>query len=86
MPMSYSAGAQSMLHSAQLRGEGRKLASLCCGFESVYIKAVQGVSVETLRIAASYASSKALDDMWYHAPPFHAPAPSTNSWYQTKNV
>lgn len=77
MPMLYSAGAQSMLHLAQLRGEG---------FESVYIKAVQGVSVETLRIAASYTSSKGVDDAWYHARPFHAPAPSTNPQYQTKKV
>lgn len=65
----HSARAQSLLHLAQLRREGRKPVSFCCGFESVYVKAVWGVSVETLRIAASYTSSKGVDDVWYHALP-----------------
>lgn len=63
----YSPRAQSLLHLVHLRREERKPVSFFCGFESVYIKAVWGVSVETLRTAASYASSKGANDVWYHA-------------------
>lgn len=50
--------AQSVLHLAQLKREGRQPVSFCTGFESVYINAVWGVSVETLRITASYSAVK----------------------------
>lgn len=75
-----------MLLLAQLRREGRKPVSFCCGIESVYIKAVWGVSMATLRVAASYASGKGVDDVQYHAPPFHTLAPSINPLYGTEKV
>lgn len=51
-----------------VRERWEKAFSSCCGFESVYIKADLGASMENLRVAVSYASSKGVDDVWYHAP------------------